>query len=725
MKLLDKENVSFKKNFRYILSTIILLILLVYATVFSDQLYGIFGESNYVTIHLMIELLIIIVTMGISLQVWLTSKFYLINKDIYMGALFFALALFEILHTISYKGMPFFITESSPYEATWFYMAVRLFLPIGLIIISMIKVKKVSIKHQWIAYSISLIIFISFFLIIYSPSPFLPPLVIEGLGTTLLKNILQFIGAMCSIVLIIYLLRHFKTAPRRSMLFITSSMFMIISDVLFVTYKDVFDFYNFLGHIFELLSFTVLYRAIYFSSAEEPFNRLIEANKKLETSKKEMYNMAYFDEITNLPNERFLYEKLNELLTMNRRQMMIVCEYDRLDAIKSSLGSNYLDKLLKMIAERIQYILPKNHFISKLRADQFAIFISENVKLHEVRQICRVLQKSMKAPFHIQHFSIVGGLKIGISQFPKDANNGRDLVKHAQFAMYEAAEVPDQMLFYDPTMAVGRTNRVILENDLHQALSNNELYLVYQPQICLKTREMISLEALIRWKHPERGIISPFEFIPIAEESGLIVPIGNWVLETACYQTKRLQDKFDRPFKVAVNLSLGQLFQENFVHVVQNILFKTQLPANSLELEITESMTMDSNHITPILHQLKCIGVSIALDDFGTGYSSLSYLKDFPIDCLKIDRTFVNNIRNHKGHEPIVDMILSMAKHLELKVVAEGIEVEQQLYYLVRNDCDYIQGYLMSKPLSFESLIQKYSEIQDRSKDLIDRVVPI
>ena len=698
----------------------ITFILLIVATIFSEQLYGIFGQENYVAIHLLMELLLIIITVGISIQVWLTAKYFLTNKDILVGALFFALTLIEILHTISYKGMPFFLSESSPFEATWFYIISRILLPIGLLVISFIKSKQVSLRYLWISYILSLFFVMITFIVIYSPSTILPPLIVEGVGATDLKVGLQLVGTLCSIIFIIFLSRNFSSSPRRNTLFIISSIYLIVSDFLFITYKDVFDFYNFLGHFFQLSAYFILFRAIYHSLALLPYDRLLEANEKLEISKREMYNMAYYDDVTNLPNERNLYETLSRLLINNAPAVsLLICEIDRLSSIKTALGSFYSDQLLQMVALRIQEAVPKKYIVSKLRVEQYVILVDEEILTKEIIKLSKDIQKVMKEPFHVQHFKLEVSLTVGIAHYPSDALHGEDLVKFAQFAMYEASNVPEQIQFYNSKMSIGRGNRLTLQNDLQKALQNNELYLVYQPQVCLKNMDVISLEALVRWIHPEKGIIPPLKFIPIAEETGLIVPIGNWVIETACKQVKELQEKVKKPLKVAVNLSLGQLFQDDFVEFVNYVLEKSNLPPECLQLEITESMTINSNHIKPVLKQLRDLGVSIALDDFGTGYSSLSYLKEFPVDCLKIDRSFINNIYSHTENEPIVDMILSMAKHLNMKVIAEGIEIEQQLHYLLINKCDYIQGFLMSKPLTFGELIENYESIRNKSKHII------
>lgn len=691
-------------------------IILFISIVFSDKLYGIFGKDNYVSIHLILEIFMVVVTMAISIQIWLASRFTRISKDIYLGAIFLILSLIAIVHLISYKGMPYFITESTPYEATWFYIISRLIFPIGLIFTFLIKERKASYLFRWIAYISSFVFTFVIIMIVYSPTKILPPLVIEGIGTTGLKNFLQYSAAAFQIVFILIVIKRFKDEPKKSVLFITSSIYLLISDVLFTSYKDVYDIFNFTGHIFQLFAYIVIFRAIYFSAVEQPYFKIKDINRDLEKSEKKMYNMAFYDEITELPNERYVLEVIKDNIEKKHPMAVIVFEIDRLTTFKASLGTYYSEQLLKLAAERVQNEMQESYMLGKLRVDQFVVIVPHNNSESAQLDICKKLHKLFEEPFNIQHYSLIGQIKIGISQFPKDSQIGSNLLKYAQFAMYEASRVPEHTLFYKSTMTEERAERIVLENDLYQAIQRDELFLQYQPQLSIHTGEIQSVEALVRWRHPKKGVISPAEFIPIAEQSGVIIPFGKWVLETACRQTKELQEILQRKIKVAVNLSLGQLFQENFANEVKTILNKTGLEPQYLELEITESMTMNTNEIRPILDQLKQLGVTVAVDDFGTGYSSLSYLNKFPIDCLKIDRGFVTKINEHTKKEPLVDMIISMAKHLKLNVVAEGIETLEQFKYIQENDGDIIQGYLISKPIDYQLLIATFEDIQMKAK---------
>lgn len=718
---LNKQYSFVRQGIQYIIYSIVILLIIGY---WSEEFYAIFGKNNYVSIHLLMEILIIVVTMTIAIQSWLTTPYILSNKTLYIGALFLTCSFIEVAHALAYKGMPFFITESSSYAATWFYIIGRLVLSCGILGIFCLKEKPIQKNtYRWFIYSTPLFVIVALLMLIYAPNPVLPPLVIDGVGPTTLKTSLQYVAIVCHLVIMYILITKINNAPKIIFLLLGSSIYLIISDILFTIYRDVYDIKNFLGHIFQLSSFYLLFKAVYFSSIEKPFRELLEMQKHLEKSREKMHHMAYHNEVTNLPNERFLMESLQKNLYKTKgNKAILALEIERFSAIKASLGSSYADKLLSMVAQRLKDSLPEKYLLSMQREDCFIVFLDEAKSTQQIMQLCKQLQVAMLESFQIQHFSLNGNLNIGISLFPTDAYKEEELVRYAVYAMHEASKVPSRILFYETSMSSEITEKLILENDLHHAIDNNELLLEYQPQVDLQTGQILSVEALVRWQHPRKGIISPGVFIPIAEESGIIIPIGQWVLETACQQVKEWERAGLPPIKVAVNLSLGQLFQQNIVEMIQHVLEQTELDPQYLQLEITESMTINIDHMTMILHQLKALGVTIAVDDFGTGYSSLSYLKDFPIDCLKIDRSFVQKIQSDETDKALVDMILSMAKHLRLKVVAEGIEEVEQLNYLLAGHCETVQGFLFSKPLHPSSLQENYQMLQHNAQNILEQL---
>ncbi|MGM9951657.1 MAG: EAL domain-containing protein [Lysinibacillus sp.] len=692
--------------------------------VFREPLHGIFGENNYISIHLIIEMFVSYCSLAIAIQILLSSRFDKNSRTIYIGALFLAIGILVVMHALSYKGMPFFIHDSDPYAATWFYMATRLMFPIGVLVIMLVKEKQMSKSSISTLYVASFLFSIAIAAIVYAPSRLLPELV-DADGVTALKSNLQLVAFVLTVALLIVLIKQMRSMPRRAILMIAASLNLLCSDIMFVTYSDVYDIYNFTGHIFQLMAYWLLFKSIYYATAELPFISLMEANRTLGAKEKKIKQLAYYDEGTRLPNERFLLEHLSEhLLEDTSPKALIVLGVDRHEGVKNSLGTAYADKMLEIIAQRLRELLPHGYLLIKLPEDRFAVFMPSYDNAQAITSFTYELQQMMHQSLVMDHFSVSSVFNIGISLYPADAKNAGDLLQFAQFAAYEAAKKEERIAFYTVCMQEDRAAKLVLEHDLKRAIERGELFLEYQPQLDLHRGAIRSVEALVRWRHPEKGMVAPLDFIPLAEESGLIVPIGKWVLETACQETVKWQQKYNRPMKVAVNLSIGQLYQKDFIQFVRQTLERTGLEPSHLQLEITESMTVNTRLATPVLQGLKDLGVTIAVDDFGTGYSSLAYLKDFPIDYLKIDRSFIRNILDNPDDEALVKMILSMAKHMKLKVVAEGIETAEQLDYLVRSDCDKIQGYFISRPIPYDAFESEYQKIQQFADEQLRMLKP-
>jgi len=698
-----------KKEIWYIVLPLLLVLPLLGL---SNQVFGSFNEESYICLNLIIQVLIIVFTMAIAIQSWLVFSHLLLNQTLYIGNLFFIIALFELV-TLALAQYPM---AETLYWEIWLDLIMRLCLSIGFLFIILKRKKRLTMKDRNYTYSSSLLfVLLSLFLVYLSSKYFLleEQLLLEA------NAIVHLFAAVLQGVTIVILSKYKEELPKRVMWLISAAMYLIISDIFFAFIKDLKSIWGFSALIYQFFAFFFFLKAIYYTTVEKPFQQLLKIKRDLEHSQQELHFQAFHDDITKLPNEHLLLKTLKEDLHDNSRQKAIIAiEIDRLAAIRSSIGINYSNTMMKLVAERIQAILPPHYFAAKLLEGQFIIYINHVKTREELVQFCLNLKSAMKRPLQVQLFTLTGNLNIGIA--PHEENcSGEELLMHAQLAMREASQIPQRVLFYKPYMSNGLADRLLLEQELHKALANEEFYLDFQPQVNLKTGKIDSVEALVRWRHPTRGFVSPELFIPIAEESGLIIPLGKWVLETACVQAKIWREQSLPPMKVAVNLSIGQLFQQDLVQMVQEILQCTKLEPKYLQLEITESMTMNIDQITQLLHELKEIGIQIAVDDFGTGYSSLSYLKDFPIDCLKIDRAFVRNIQHNPNDEALVSMILSMAKHLRLKVVAEGIEEVEQLAFLIAGGCDYIQGYLFSKPISAEEISKSFKELQSRARDVL------
>ncbi|MET1030094.1 PAS domain S-box protein [Domibacillus tundrae] len=441
-----------------------------------------------------------------------------------------------------------------------------------------------------------------------------------------------------------------------------------------------------------------------------------DITKQVEIEKYNEY-MAFHDYLTGLPNRNMLHSCLsNELTTAAEKTQslaVLMIDLNRFKVINDTLGHDTGDLLLKEVTKRLKSSVQGSDIIFRQSGDEFIVILADadrNVASKVGQRILDVLA----APYKIKNYDVFTSASIGISQFPKDGETAEELIKHADFAMYQAKKAgKNNYKFYFSNE--GEFNPLQMEADLYKAMERDELLLHYQPKINLKTGNIVGVEALIRWNHPEQGMISPVAFIPFAEETGLIIPIGEWALHTACKQQKAWQEKGFSPV-MAVNLSARQFTQSNFVHTVAAILKETGLEPQYLELEITESMTLDIERTISTLQQLKNLGVHISIDDFGTGFSSLNYLKQFPVDTLKIDQSFVRELYNNPNDETIVKTIISMAHNLNLNVVAEGIETKEQLVFLQEHLCNEGQGYFFSKPLPANELENIFQEVQQMVK---------
>ncbi|MBF0448579.1 MAG: EAL domain-containing protein [Magnetococcales bacterium] len=420
----------------------------------------------------------------------------------------------------------------------------------------------------------------------------------------------------------------------------------------------------------------------------------------------------HYDNLTDLPNRDLFMDRLEQSLNMAHRSgakvLVLFLGLDHFKKVNNSLGHGVGDQLLKRVAKRLREFIREGDTLCRLGGDSFGFILRE---INQVKDALTVVQKvgnALVKPFSIENNSLFVTASSGISLFPDDGQSADDLIKNADLAMARAKSAGrDNCQFYTEAMGTQADRRLLLESSLRLALAREEFVLYFQPKLSLESNRVIGMEALVRWQHPESGLVSPAEFIPIAEETGLIIPLGEWILHRACQQTKIWQDAGFGSLKVAVNLSARQFRQEDILNRVERVLRETGLAPEMLELEITESMVMDDvEEAIETLKQIHLKGISIAVDDFGTGYSSLSYLKRFPIHTLKIDRSFVRDLTSDSQDAAIVESIISLAKGLNLRVVAEGVETQEQLIYLGKGACDEVQGYYYSHPLSVEKFGQ-------------------
>jgi diguanylate cyclase (GGDEF)-like protein/PAS domain S-box-containing protein len=433
-------------------------------------------------------------------------------------------------------------------------------------------------------------------------------------------------------------------------------------------------------------------------------------------------HLAYYDDRTGLPNRQMFKERLTTAIEEARQHSgkigVFYLDIDRFKLINDSLGRDFGDMLLMQVAERFTHCVSDNDFLARTEGDEFAFYFKGIVFPNDLLKTAERISVILEQPFIMGEYSLHISASIGISLFTPDEPFDADtLMKYADIALSKAKNKGKNnfQVFNEDMQKVSMT-MLLLENDLRQAIERNEFTLYYQPQIEIENGKIVGLEALIRWNHPVRGLVSPKDFIPVAEDSGLIVPIGEWVLNEACKQNKQWQDAGLAYVPVSVNLSTRQFLQYNLLEIIAGILESTGLEPQYLELEITESMTMDVDYAISCLLELKKLGVQISIDDFGTGYSSLHYLKKFPIDKLKIDQSFVRDIMIDPNDAAIVSTIIAMTHHLKLKVIAEGVETKEQLQFLHDNHCNQVQGYWFSPPipvLQVEAILKLNQEIME------------
>ena len=433
------------------------------------------------------------------------------------------------------------------------------------------------------------------------------------------------------------------------------------------------------------------------------FGQLRDITERYEAEARINY-LAFHDDLTGLPNRRFFHTELKEKLCNakeNKGMLAIfLLDLDRFKIINDTLGHEKGDYLLLEVSNLLKGYLPGNAETFRMGGDEFTIILTDVYQKTEATSIAKGIIQLFQQPFKIQDYDFHISTSIGISFYPHDGHEIGTLFSKADTAMYRAKEHgKNNYMVYHSNMEQRFLDKLTFEKELRHAIQNNHLELHYQPQVDLKTQKILGVEALLRWNHPTLGLIFPGDIIPLAEEMGMAVALGEWVLQRACHQLKSWQDQGFPSITVAVNLSPQEFLKQGLVDKVRQVLIETKLEPRFLELEITESMTMDVNHAIPTLKSLNELGVQIAIDDFGTGYSSLNYLKNFPIHHLKIDQSFVNDIMNDQNDVKIISAIISMAHGLNLEVVAEGVETCEQATFLSNLDCDQAQGYYYSKPL--------------------------
>jgi diguanylate cyclase (GGDEF)-like protein/PAS domain S-box-containing protein len=448
----------------------------------------------------------------------------------------------------------------------------------------------------------------------------------------------------------------------------------------------------------------------------------LSSNKQ---TKEKLNHLAYHDALTDLPNQVLFKDRLKQAIALSRRndqmQAVLLLNLDRFKTINDSLGYASGDRLLQSVAQRLTSCVRESDTVARFGSDEFAILLTQIPRAQDAANAARAIKQSLDQAFIFEDQEIFVSSSIGISLYPQDGRDTGGLLKTAGVALERAkAQGGGNYQFYTAGGTTRALKQLILESNLRPGLERSEFFVQYQPQVAIHDFHLVGMEALIRWQHPSLGLLYPSEFINLAEESGFIIALGDWVLRTGCAQNKAWQDAGLTPMRLSVNFSARQFQQPTFISDVAQILKDTNLDPRWLELELTESSIMkDPEQAIEKLHELKLMGIKVAVDDFGTGYSSLNYLKRFPIDTLKIDKSFVSDVCKDPHDTAIVRAIINLGHALDVTVIAEGVETKEQLQYLSALECDAVQGFLFSKALSakaFEELLveqRRVAEVKD------------
>jgi len=463
----------------------------------------------------------------------------------------------------------------------------------------------------------------------------------------------------------------------------------------------------------ELLEAQVTQRTSELKSANDKLRLDLEERKRVELS---IRHMAHHDALTGLPNRTLFRDRLTHAMAQadryHQRLAVLFLDLDRFKAINDTLGHNVGDQLLKIAAERLRSCVRDCDTVARLGGDEFTVIVDDIMEVQDAAVVAQKILDILSQPFNLHGHEVFISVSIGITLYPTDDESADNLLRNADSAMYRAKEYGrNNYQFYVADMNVKARARLMLESSLRRALDRGEFALYYQPRVDLFSGRVIGAEALLRWRHPEIGLVPPVEFIPILEETGMIIPVGDWVLRQASQQNRAWQEMGLPPIRMAVNLSVRQFIQKDLAESVLRVLEQVGLSPKYMELEITEDLLLEHNQTNIItLTKLRNQGIHISIDDFGTGYSSLSYLKRLPIDTLKIDQSFVRDIDTDPDNKAIASAIIAMASSLHLNVLAEGVETDEQLAFLRAQGCNEIQGFSFSHPLpaeEFERLLRE------------------
>lgn len=635
-----------------------------------------------------------------------------------LGCMFLAIGLLGVLHALSYKGMPDILTPASSEKAINFWLVTRLLLTGGLLGLAYYPGRQVCGRTQRALILGATLTFVA--VIAYLGLAFperWPRTFLDSGELTPFKMGVEwvFAGLLLLAALGFWRARR-EDRPYDAQGLMAVCLLSALADVCFARYTQVNGLYNLVGHFFNLLAYGFVYQMVVVSCVRAPYERLeVEMAERL-AAEQRAEKLAFYDGLTGLPNLALLRDRAAQALVNARREnnrvALLLLDLDQFKLVNDALGHSHGDQLLGAVSLLLQKVVPSSATVCRAGGDEFVILLPSLGDGEFAAGVIERIFDQLAMPLAIGGQPILSSASIGVAIAPTDGEDVETLLRNAEAAMYKAKDAGRKACrYYDPAMNVATSERLQLSNGLRNALSRGELELHYQVQLSLDSDEVIGAEALLRWNHPQWGTVSPARFIPVAEESGLIVSIGAWILREACRQAAEWRARGVVIPVVAVNISALQLQDPALVSTVAEALAAAGLPPAALELELTESgLIQDNAQVQATVEGLKELGVSLAIDDFGTGYSCLAYLSRLHVDLLKIDQSFVRDLKRTADGSAIVAAIIQIARSLGLRTLAEGVEDRETAEALRQLGCNHAQGYLFGRPMPARSLTAQMAE---------------
>ena len=665
-------------------------------------------------LHTVTEITAIVVAFMVFSVAWHSNSAGQPGNIVVIGCGFLAVGLLDMGHALSHKGMPDFLTPSGSEKAIHFWLAARYTAAFTLLSVTFRANEfRVDRFHRMRLLASALSVAASVYAVEMLAPGLWPRTFIEGQGLTPFKVVAEY-GLVALSALTAWRLyrRHGAGRAYSTTDLCAAAIITILSELCLCLYSNVNDLFMLLGHIYKIVAYFFIYRAVFVTSVRDPYARLsVEVEERREAEQRVEF-LAYHDVLTRLPNRELARDRLQQAVADAQRHgtqvALVFMDLDHFKTINDSLGHAVGDRLLQWVGSCLQANLREADTVSRQGGDEFLLILKDLPDADAVTPILSKLMEALNQPVSLDGHELTCSASMGVAMAPGDGLDFETLSKRADTAMYRAKEEGrNTYRFFDDRMNQESLARLTMRQELRRALEQKQFVLYYQPQLDLRTRKVVGVEALIRWRHPEKGLVPPGVFIPVAEDTGLIVPMGDWVIQEAARQSMAWQAQGLPALTVAVNLSALQFRRGNLEEVVTQALSTSGMPPHLLELELTESVLInDTDHVENRLRRLKAMGVTLSIDDFGTGYSSLSYLRRFDVDKLKIDQSFVRDLNRSPDDVGIVRAIIQMSVSLGLKTIAEGVETEPLAQLLTDLGCEEAQGYGFARPMPADELAQ-------------------